>query len=244
MERIRIVGGRPLEGTVRISGAKNASLPDVCAALLTDKTVLLRNVPEVRDIRTMGKVLSAMGAQVQFHVGGCVEINAGNLTSVEATYDLVKTMRASVLVLGPILAREGRARVSLPGGCAIGDRPIDLHLTALEKMGAQIKVERGYVEATAPSGSKRLRGAEIVFETVTVTGTENILMSGTWPTCSWPWAPASRARGARRSASRAWTASGAPTTTSSPTASKRVPSSRPAPWRAATSRSRAAIRRT
>ena len=120
MEQIRIVGGRPLEGTVRISGAKNASLPDVCAALLTDKTVVLKNVPEVRDIRTMGKVLSAMGAQVQFNVGGSVEINAGNLTSVEATYDLVKTMRASVLVLGPILAREGRARVSLPGGCAIG----------------------------------------------------------------------------------------------------------------------------
>ena len=110
-------------------------------------------------------------------MGGSVEINAGNLTSVEATYDLVKTMRASVLVLGPILAREGRARVSLPGGCAIGDRPIDLHLTALEKMGAQIKVERGYVEATAPSGTKRLRGAEIDFEIVTVTGTENIMMA-------------------------------------------------------------------
>jgi UDP-N-acetylglucosamine 1-carboxyvinyltransferase len=177
MERIRIVGGRPLEGTVRISGAKNASLPDVCAALLSDKTVLLRNVPEVRDIRTMGKVLSAMGARVQFHVGGSVEINAGNLTSVEATYDLVKTMRASVLVLGPILAREGRARVSLPGGCAIGDRPIDLHLTALEKMGAQIEVERGYVEAKAPAGSKKLRGAVVDFEIVTVTGTENIMMA-------------------------------------------------------------------
>jgi UDP-N-acetylglucosamine 1-carboxyvinyltransferase len=175
MERIRIVGGRPLEGTVRISGAKNASLPDVCAALLTDKRVVLKNVPEVRDIRTMGRVLSAMGANVQVHVGGCVEIDAGNLTSVEATYDLVKTMRASVLVLGPILAREGRARVSLPGGCAIGDRPIDLHLTALEKMGAQIKVERGYVEAVAPN--KRLRGAEVCFETVTVTGTENIMMA-------------------------------------------------------------------
>src|SRR5687768_2852236 len=173
MERIRIVGGKPLEGTVRISGAKNASLPDVCAALLTDKTVTLRNIPEVRDIRTMGKVLSAMGARVQFHVGGSVELKAATLTSVEATYDLVKTMRASVLVLGPVLAREGRARVSLPGGCAIGDRPIDLHLMALEKMGAEIKVERGYVEAKA----KRLQGAEIYFETVTVTGTENIMMA-------------------------------------------------------------------
>jgi UDP-N-acetylglucosamine 1-carboxyvinyltransferase len=175
VEKIRIVGGKPLEGTVRISGAKNASLPDVCAALLTDQAVLLRNVPEVRDIRTMGRVLSAMGADVRFEVGGNVEIKASKLTSVEATYDLVKTMRASVLVLGPVLAREGRARVSLPGGCAIGDRPIDLHLTALERMGANIKVEHGYVEAQA----ERLRGAEIYFETVTVTGTENILMAAT-----------------------------------------------------------------
>ena len=173
MEKIRIVGGKPLEGTVRISGAKNASLPDLCAALLTDQAVVLKNVTETRDIRTMGRVLSAMGAGVTFQVGGTVELKAGTLTSVEATYDLVKTMRASVLVLGPVLAREGRARVSLPGGCAIGDRPIDLHLTALEKMGAEIKVERGYVEAKA----KRLRGAEIYFETVTVTGTENIMMA-------------------------------------------------------------------
>jgi UDP-N-acetylglucosamine 1-carboxyvinyltransferase len=178
MEKIRIVGGRPLEGTVRISGAKNASLPDVCAALLTDQTVTLKNVPEVRDIRTMGRVLSAMGAQVNFIVGGTVEITAANLTSVEATYDLVKTMRASVLVLGPILAREGRARVSLPGGCAIGGRPIDLHLTALEKMGASIKVERGYVEAVAPD-KKRLRGAVIKFPIITVTGTENLMMAAT-----------------------------------------------------------------
>src|SRR3954471_18033722 len=177
MEKIRIVGGKALEGTVRISGAKNASLPDVCAAILTDQAVTLRNVPEVRDIRTMGRVLSAMGVETDIRVGGVVELKAGSLTSVEATYDLVKTMRASVLVLGPVLAREGRARVSLPGGCAIGDRPIDLHLTALEKMGAQIQVERGYVEAKAPAGSKRLRGAVIDFEIVTVTGTENIMMA-------------------------------------------------------------------
>ena len=157
MEKIRIVGGKALEGTVRISGAKNASLPDVCASILTDQPVILSNVPEVRDIRTMGRVLSAMGVETDIKVGGVVELKAAKLTSVEATYDLVKTMRASVLVLGPVLAREGRARVSLPGGCAIGDRPIDLHLTALEKMGAEIKVEHGYVEATA----KRLRGAEI-----------------------------------------------------------------------------------
>jgi UDP-N-acetylglucosamine 1-carboxyvinyltransferase len=173
MEKIRIVGGKALEGTVRISGAKNASLPDVCASILTDQPVVLQNVPEVRDIRTMGRVLTAMGVEANIRVGGVVELKAANLTSVEATYDLVKTMRASVLVLGPVLAREGRATVSLPGGCAIGDRPIDLHLMALQKMGAEIKVERGYVEARA----KRLEGAEIYFETVTVTGTENVMMA-------------------------------------------------------------------
>jgi len=168
-----VVGGRPLEGTVRISGAKNASLPALCAALLTDEPVRLRNVPEVRDIRTMGRVLGALGAEVEFRVGGVVEVRARNLTSLEAPYELVKTMRASVLVLGPVLAREGRARVSLPGGCAIGARPINLHLLALEKMGATIGVEHGYVEARA----ERLRGAEIYFDTVTVTGTENLLMA-------------------------------------------------------------------
>ncbi|MFI5184198.1 MAG: UDP-N-acetylglucosamine 1-carboxyvinyltransferase, partial [Vicinamibacteria bacterium] len=173
MEKIRVVGGRPLEGTVRISGAKNASLPDLCAALLTDEPVVLSNVPEVRDIRTMGRVLSALGAEVTFRVGGTVEVRAGTLSSVEAPYDLVKTMRASVLVLGPLVAREGRARVSLPGGCAIGARPINLHLQALEKMGAAISVDHGYVEARA----ERLRGAEIYFDTVTVTGTENLMMA-------------------------------------------------------------------
>jgi UDP-N-acetylglucosamine 1-carboxyvinyltransferase len=173
VEKLRIVGGRPLEGTVRIYGAKNASLPDVCAALLTDKQVVLRNVPEVRDIRTMGKVLSELGADVDIRIGGVVEIKAGTLRSVEAPYELVKTMRASVLVLGPLLAREGRARVSLPGGCAIGARPINLHLQAFEKMGATIEVTSGYVEARA----ERLRGAEIYFDTVTVTGTENVMMA-------------------------------------------------------------------
>jgi UDP-N-acetylglucosamine 1-carboxyvinyltransferase len=175
VERIRVVGGKPLEGTVRISGAKNASLPDVCAALLTDKPVILSNVPEVRDIRTMGRLLSDLGAQVEFRVGGGVEIKASNLTSVEAPYDLVKTMRASVLVLGPLVARAGKARVSLPGGCAIGDRPINLHLQALEKMGATIRVEAGYVEAAV----ERLRGTQINFDTVTVTGTENVMMAAT-----------------------------------------------------------------
>jgi UDP-N-acetylglucosamine 1-carboxyvinyltransferase len=175
MDRIRIVGGRALEGTVRISGAKNASLPDLCAALLSDAPVVLSNVPEVRDIRTMGRVLADLGAEVEFRVGGSVEIRAATLSSVEAPYELVKTMRASVLVLGPLVAREGRARVSLPGGCAIGARPINLHLAALQKMGAEVEVAHGYVEARA----KRLRGAEIAFDTVTVTGTENVLMAAT-----------------------------------------------------------------
>jgi UDP-N-acetylglucosamine 1-carboxyvinyltransferase len=173
MDKIRVVGGRPLEGTVRISGAKNASLPDLCAALLTDESVVLSNVPEVRDIRTMGRVLSALGAEVTFRVGGTVEVKATTLSSLEAPYDLVKTMRASVLVLGPLVAREGQARVSLPGGCAIGARPINLHLQALEKMGAAISVDHGYVEARA----ERLHGAEIYFDTVTVTGTENLMMA-------------------------------------------------------------------
>jgi UDP-N-acetylglucosamine 1-carboxyvinyltransferase len=174
MDRIRVVGGRPLEGTVRISGAKNASLPDLCAALLTDEPVVLSNVPEVRDIRTMGRVLADLGAQVEFRVGGSVEIRAATLTSVEAPYELVKTMRASVLVLGPLVARQGRARVSLPGGCAIGARPINLHLAALQRMGAEVEVDHGYVEARA----ERLHGAEIAFDTVTVTGTENVMMAG------------------------------------------------------------------
>ncbi len=173
MDRIRVVGGRPLEGTVRLSGAKNASLPALCAALLTDAPLVLSNVPEVRDIRTMGRVLQALGASVEFQVGGTALVRSSAVKSVEAPYDLVKTMRASVLVLGPLVAREGRARVSLPGGCAIGARPINLHLSALQRMGAEIRVEHGYVEARA----KRLRGAEIVFDTVTVTGTENVLMA-------------------------------------------------------------------
>jgi UDP-N-acetylglucosamine 1-carboxyvinyltransferase len=173
MDRIRVVGGKPLDGTVRIAGAKNASLPAMCAALLTEQPLLLHNVPEVRDIKTMGRVLAALGADVEFRVGGVVEIAARSLRSVEAPYDLVKTMRASVLVLGPLLSREGRARVSLPGGCAIGARPINLHLSALEKMGAEISVAHGYVEARA----ERLHGSEVYFDTVTVTGTENVMMA-------------------------------------------------------------------
>ena len=173
MDKIRLVGGRPLEGTVRISGAKNAALPELCAALLTDEPVVLHNVPEVRDIITMTRVLEALGADVASRVGGTIEVKAATLSSIEAPYDLVKTMRASELVLGPLVAREGRARVSLPGGCAIGARPIDLHLSALEKLGAAIDVRHGYVEAQAT----RLRGAEIAFDIITVTGTENVIMA-------------------------------------------------------------------
>ncbi len=175
MDKIRILGGKPLEGTVRISGAKNASLPALCAALLTDQPLTLRNIPEVRDIRTMTRVLEALGAEVEMRVGGIVELAVRQVSSIEAPYDLVKTMRASVLVLGPLVARHGRARVSLPGGCAIGARPINLHLAALEKMGATIELQHGYVEASAG----RLRGTEITFDTVTVTGTENVVMAAT-----------------------------------------------------------------
>ncbi|MCU0243073.1 MAG: UDP-N-acetylglucosamine 1-carboxyvinyltransferase [Vicinamibacteria bacterium] len=173
MDKIRILGGKPLEGTVRISGAKNAALPDLCATLLTDKQVTLRNMPEVRDIQTMARVLSALGADVEIGVAQTITARCATLTSLEAPYDLVKTMRASVLVLGPLLARAGRARVSMPGGCAIGARPINLHLQALQKMGAAIEVTHGYVEARA----EKLHGAEIHFDTVTVTGTENLLMA-------------------------------------------------------------------
>lgn len=173
MDKIRVVGGRALEGTVRISGAKNASLPDLCAALLTAQPVTLRNVPEVRDIRTMGRVLSALGAEVEFRVGGVVEVRAKSLTSLEAPYDLVKTMRASVLVLGPLVARWGEASVSLPGGCAIGSRPVNLHLAGLAKLGADIAIEHGYIRAKA----KRLKGARIYCDTPTVTGTENLMMA-------------------------------------------------------------------
>ncbi len=173
MDRIRVAGGRPLEGTVRVSGAKNASLPAMCAALLTEEPVVLRNVPPVRDVSTLGRLLSRLGAEVALELGGVARIHARSVVSTEAPYDMVKTMRASVLVLGPLLARAGTARVSLPGGCAIGERPIDLHLRALEAMGAAIQVEHGYVEARC----QRLRGAEISFDTVTVTGTENVMMA-------------------------------------------------------------------
>jgi UDP-N-acetylglucosamine 1-carboxyvinyltransferase len=178
MDKFVVRGGNPLLGTVRISGAKNAALPAMAAALLTDEPVVLENIPQVRDIETERRLLSAMGAEVELGYGRAqhrTTICCRNLENPEASYDLVKTMRASTLVLGPLLARTGRARVSLPGGCAIGARPIDLHLKGLEKLGATITQEHGYIEARA----ERLKGGRIVFEKITVTGTEDLLMAAT-----------------------------------------------------------------
>jgi UDP-N-acetylglucosamine 1-carboxyvinyltransferase len=178
MDKFVIRGGNPLLGTIRVSGAKNAALPAMAAALLTDEPVILENIPQVRDIETTRRLLAAMGAEVELGYGRAqhrTTICARTLTSPEAAYDLVKQMRASSLVLGPLVARCGRARVSLPGGCAIGARPIDLHIRGLEQLGAKITQDHGYVEATAD----RLRGGEIVFEKITVTGTEDLLMAAT-----------------------------------------------------------------
>ncbi|MGD0989249.1 MAG: UDP-N-acetylglucosamine 1-carboxyvinyltransferase [Candidatus Sulfotelmatobacter sp.] len=178
MDKLIIRGGQPLLGTVRVSGAKNAALPCMAAALLTDEPVILENIPQVRDIQTTRNLLAAMGAEVELGYGRAhhrTTIHCANLASPEASYELVKTMRASTLVLGPLVARCGRARVSLPGGCAIGSRPIDLHIKGLEQFGAKITQDHGYVEATAT----RLKGAEFVFDKITVTGTEDLLMAAT-----------------------------------------------------------------
>jgi UDP-N-acetylglucosamine 1-carboxyvinyltransferase len=180
MDKFLIKGGKPLYGTVSVSGAKNSALPVMAAALLTMEKVAVHNVPKVRDLITMSKLLAHMGAKVSIPElpASDYTIEAATLNDAEAPYELVKTMRASVLTLGPLMGRVGAARVSLPGGCAIGARPVDLHLSALEKMGAEIEVSHGYIEAKVPRGG-RLRGAHIVFEKITVTGTENILMAAT-----------------------------------------------------------------
>ena len=178
MDKFVVRGGEPLLGTVRVSGAKNAALPCMTAALLTDEPVILENIPQVRDIQTTRNLLAAMGAEVELGYGRAqhrTTIHCENLTTPEASYELVKTMRASTLVLGPLVARYGRARVSLPGGCAIGARPIDLHIKGLEQLGAKVTQEHGYIEATAD----HLKGAEIVFDKITVTGTEDLLMAAT-----------------------------------------------------------------
>ncbi len=173
MDKIRIRGGRPLEGTVRISGAKNAALPALAAALLTDQPLTLRNVPRVRDVITMLRVLEHLGGQASVTAEGPCVVRVPGIGEPEAPYDLVRTMRASVLVLGPLLARTGRARVSLPGGCAIGERPINLHLEGLSRLGAEVDLVHGYITAR----STRLHGADITFPGRTVTGTENLLMA-------------------------------------------------------------------
>jgi UDP-N-acetylglucosamine 1-carboxyvinyltransferase len=172
MDAIEITGGKPLRGEVQVSGSKNATLPQIAAALLAPGRSVFRGVPDLADIRTLGRLLSHMGARVE-RDGGTLHVDAERVQTPEAPYELVKTMRASVLVLGPLLARFGRARVSLPGGCAIGARPIDQHLKALQLLGAKIELAHGYVEATA----SRLRGAKILFDLPTVTGTENLMMA-------------------------------------------------------------------
>ena len=182
MDKMRIRGGRTLKGKIRISGAKNAALPLMTASLLTDETLTLSNVPQLADITTMANLLGQHGVLLGLNdrqdqansAGRALDLHAKKITNTEAPYALVRKMRASVLVLGPLVARCREARVSLPGGCAIGTRPVDLHIAALESMGATIEIENGYIHARAPQG---LHGAEIVFPMVTVTGTENILMA-------------------------------------------------------------------
>jgi len=173
MDKLRITGGNQLKGEINVSGAKNAALPILCAGLLTADTITLTNVPRLNDISTTLKLLGQMGVRCDRDAGNTVSITADRLTALEAPYELVKTMRASILVLGPLLARFGEARVSLPGGCAIGQRPVDQHIRGLAALGADIRIEHGFVVAKA----KRLQGAVIRTDMVTVTGTENLMMA-------------------------------------------------------------------
>ncbi len=175
MDKLAIQGGARLSGEIRISGAKNAALPILCAGLLTAETLRLENLPKLKDISTSLTLLGHIGMQVELDDKNSVDLQAAHLDKLEAPYELVKTMRASILVLGPILARYGEARVSLPGGCAIGSRPVDLHIKGLQAMGAEIHIEHGYIHAKAA----RLQGARIFMDTVTVTGTENLMMAAT-----------------------------------------------------------------
>lgn len=175
MDKLKISGGRPLNGEIQISGAKNAALPILCASLLTPETLRLTNVPQLKDVRTTQRLLQGMGMRVMTDNVHEFELTANAIDCLEAPYELVKTMRASILVLGPMVARFGSAKVSLPGGCAIGTRPVDQHIKGLQAMGAEIRIEHGYIHASAP----RLRGARIVTDMVTVTGTENLMMAAT-----------------------------------------------------------------
>jgi len=182
MDKLRMIGGVPLVGEVKIAGAKNAALPILCACLLTDQPITLRNVPDLQDVRTMIKILQEMGVQVSFPDATDhhhLVLNAANIKSSEATYEMVKTMRASILVLGPLLARMHSAKVSLPGGCAIGARPVDQHIKGLKAMGATIHIKGGYIEAQTTASVGRLQGASILTDMITVTGTENLLMAAT-----------------------------------------------------------------
>ncbi|HLQ02519.1 MAG TPA: UDP-N-acetylglucosamine 1-carboxyvinyltransferase [Burkholderiales bacterium] len=173
MDKLIIQGGAPLSGEIRVSGAKNAALPLMCAVLLTREQLTLSNVPHLRDVSTMLRLLAQLGVEVSLDDRLGLSLRAERLSEPLAPYDLVKTMRASILVLGPLVARCGEARVSLPGGCAIGSRPVDLHIKGLEALGAEISVEQGYIAARA----KRLKGARVVMDLVTVTGTENLMMA-------------------------------------------------------------------
>ena len=175
MDKLSIRGGRRLDGDIRISGAKNSALPILASTLLADGVMHVGNLPHLHDITTMLELLGCMGVQVAVNEDMSVETDCGQMTSYVAPYDLVRTMRASILVLGPLLARHGKAEVSLPGGCAIGSRPVDLHIRGMEAMGAEVDVVDGYIQAHVPSG--RLKGANIFFDTVTVTGTENVMMA-------------------------------------------------------------------
>ena len=172
MQQLKICGGRRLVGEIRASGAKNAALPILAASLLTADDLVLHNVPDLADVRTMLKLLAGMGVRVERN-GTDVTLNAGSVTSTVAPYDLVKTMRASVLTLCPLVARFGTAEVSLPGGCAIGARPVDQHIKGLRQLGAEVEIDHGYVKAHA----KRLKGVHLITDMVTVTGTENLVMA-------------------------------------------------------------------
>ena len=177
MDKLAIEGGQPLAGEVAISGAKNAALPILCAALLTADPLTLTNLPHLKDVATMLRLLAQMGVGVTLEGVDGVALEGGGLNNPVAPYEMVKTMRASILVLGPLVARYGEAKVSLPGGCAIGARPVDQHIKGLQAMGAEINVEQGYVHAKATSGNGRLKGARICTDMVTVTGTENLMMA-------------------------------------------------------------------
>ena len=173
MEKLKIIGGNKLSGSISCSGAKNAALPMLAATILSDKAITFKNLPYLQDITTMFEILGSMGADISLNENMDFTISTSNLHDFEARYELVKTMRASILVLGSLVARHGFARIALPGGCAIGTRPVDFHLDALEKLGAKIELKNGYIEAS----SKKLRGCEITFPGVSVTGTENIMMA-------------------------------------------------------------------